>query len=501
MLHLILAAELSLSGCHAPDADSRTGEEARAPDSGHTGGDSRTGRDTGRADSTPDTGAGRDTGRAGRDTGRTDTGTAPVEPVVIIGAGIAGLAAAMDLAPCTILEAGTAAGGRYLWAGGQMFFTGTEEEQAAGETETAAEVLSGWSVRTGGAGTGATADFLQASDGVHDRLTGLGLQFQYLGDHLHTAAGGAEVVARLLAALPADAELRLETPALDLEITGGRVTGVVTADGTIPANTVIIATGGFVGRFDLLHGIYGLPEGVMYRDTHGAGGFHIDMAQQHGLQAAALDAVGHYRRIIGSTALPVPTPVGTLSDPRWVAIDATGRRFADETAGGTLGLHGAISQRSDVWAISTQELLSGVLSADQLAALAASPSYFQCFSSREAVAAGLGVDAAGLAATWEEVAALRLGGDPDPFGRQPGTLPDLAGTPCAFQIGYEASKNFGGLLVDSEGAVPGVGGLYAVGEAAGMGQPGMGGLWGFDGSSAAILWSGWRTAAAIQNRR
>ena len=51
---------------------------------------------------------------------------------------------------------------------------------------------------------------------------------------------------------------------------------------------------------------------------------------------------------------------------------------------------------------------------------------------------------------------------------------------------------------DLSGAV--VPGLWAVGEAAGMGVPGMGGPWGFDGSLSAVVWSGWRTAAAIGGR-
>ena len=65
-----------------------------------------------------------------------------------------------------------------------------------------------------------------------------------------------------------------------------------------------------------------------------------------------------------------------------------------------------------------------------------------------------------------------------------------------------ASKNFGGLAVDADGRVLDAGGavvpgLWAVGEAAGMAVPGMGGEWGFDGSLSAVIWSGWRTAAAI----
>jgi len=57
--------------------------------------------------------------------------------------------------------------------------------------------------------------------------------------------------------------------------------------------------------------------------------------------------------------------------------------------------------------------------------------------------------------------------------------------------------------VDDQGRVLDAGGepvrgLWAVGEAAGMGVPGMGGAWGFDGALSAVVWSGWRAAAAIR---
>jgi len=80
------------------------------------------------------------------------------------------------------------------------------------------------------------------------------------------------------------------------------------------------------------------------------------------------------------------------------------------------------------------------------------------------------------------------------------------GVPCAFMSGQRAEKSFGGLAVDDEGGVldadgERVEGLWAVGEAAGMLAPGVGGTSGWDGSLTAVVWSGWRVGASIQQRQ
>ena len=73
---------------------------------------------------------------------------------------------------------------------------------------------------------------------------------------------------------------------------------------------------------------------------------------------------------------------------------------------------------------------------------------------------------------------------------------------CGFLPARIGEKSYGGVDVDLDGRVldaagQPITGLYAVGEAAGMGAPGMGGLTGFDGSIGAVVWSGWRVGDAL----
>ncbi|MFT5587018.1 MAG: putative oxidoreductase, partial [Cognaticolwellia sp.] len=110
-----------------------------------------------------------------------------------------------------------------------------------------------------------------------------------------------------------------------------------------------------------------------------------------------------------------------------------------------------------------------------------------CSDSWEALAVEIQVDPTGLVRTLENLKGNRM----DPNGK-----------PCAYPPGLTAVKGYGGLLVDDQqrvldaGGTP-VPGLYAAGEASGMAVPGMGGLYGFDGSLSAVVWSGWRAAESI----
>ncbi|HNH46978.1 MAG TPA: FAD-binding protein, partial [Myxococcota bacterium] len=70
--------------------------------------------------------------------------SSPPAPVVIIGAGPAGLAAAMDLPDAVLIEAEARVGGRFLWAGGLMTLVGTEEQAAAGVQDSVANALAEW---------------------------------------------------------------------------------------------------------------------------------------------------------------------------------------------------------------------------------------------------------------------------------------------------------------------------------------------------------------------
>lgn len=429
-------------------------------------------------------------------------------PFVIVGGGISGLAAAMDLPGSVLLEAADHLGGRAAEPGRRsFFFAGTTEQAAAGVDDSAELAVVEWEAITGVAADAATQRFLAESAAVHDRLAELGIAFQLdravpigqVTPRLHEAQlEGAD----LTAAFPlAEVDVRLSTPAIALHVDAGAVSGVETDEAIIDAPVVILASGGFVGRADLVveHVPYESGTWTVHSDAY-AMGTALDFAAAHDLATAELGAIGTFVNaagIPGSDGHAIPMWSGHA--PPWVDVDATGQRFVDESRIESVALAAAIDQHENVWSITTRELFSAAAEPTEIEAADAG---LTCAASWEDLSATLDVHAIGLSNTLAEVDRVR-GGANDRFNRASDTFPDLStGTPCAFPPGRELTKNYGGVAVSEVGeALDGggspVGGLYVVGEAAGMASPGMGGPWGFDGSISAVVWSGWRAAADI----
>ncbi len=434
---------------------------------------------------------------------------------IVVGAGPSGLAVAMDLGEALVLEAADAVGGRARYAGGFLYMVGTEEQAALGVVDSPERAAESWEALTGEPATDATRAFLVATDGIRDRLAGMGLAFSLdrpaaldrgLREHLPTG-GGAGLVRALAANLPAGVDVRLSTPVRGLVFVDGVAAGVRTDHGWIGADTVIVASGGFADRADLVALNTGWTAGAWRMGTPaGADGAALDWAEAAGLGTARLDAVGSYRDVIGipgadGSALAFAPRGGGVTIP-WVWVDSTGTRFVDESATWSLLLSGLADTRSNVWAVTTYESIVEALEPASVAYLVNGEGW-RCADDVEALAVAIEVDPGALVATVASVVEIRERRSFDPLGRSFATFDADPGTPCAFRPGNVAAKTFGGLAVDGDGRVLDahgevVPGLWAVGEAAGMGVPGLGGAWGFDGSLSAVLWSGWRTAAALR---
>lgn len=427
-------------------------------------------------------------------------------PVVIIGAGPAGLAAALDLPNAILLEADSEVGGRFRWAGGLMLMVGTEEQQQLSVVDSPENAASEWPQITGSEATTDTLAYLQASDAVHDRLVELGVSYNlsppddWIGTpRIHQPIGnGVAVVNTLAAALPETVDLRLNTAATGIVLDGNRVVGVQLSDQVIPANTVIIASGGFVNRMDIVETLHDYEAGTWSVGSEGgATGFAYDQAISLGLPLSDLPSIGWFARTIGVPGPDAkPIPFNVMGILPWVTVDQNGTRFLDENRTGSVSTSGILGTHTDVWNLTTLELLQLGVPPDSFSSLqSADPSQFVCSTDWDALSETIGLPP--LSDLFLEISDYRTNVAIDPLGRKGTSFPDFLGTPCAFRPGHEAAKNFGGLVVDAEGRVPGVKGLWAVGEAAGMAAPGLGGAWGFDGSSGAVIWSGWRTAAAV----
>lgn len=423
---------------------------------------------------------------------------------VIIGGGIAGIEVANDLGDAILLEKQSALGGRAPRSGGEMFFTGTAEQDALGYPDSPAAAAADWLALTGGEPTDTTLRWLEESASVEARLQDEGLSFVLYddpGDHVprvHMVVGGGTVLTdNRIAAIPETVDVRLETKAEELVIDERGVAGVLVNGELLAARTVVIASGGYAGNASVIEATGAFESGTWRAGPQQDGnGWGMLRAGASGLGTAYVDRLGAY-----PTALAIPgadgMAIGAQGLPltaRGVIVSSTGSVFTNGDAAGSFRQSLAVRQHQPVWVIVDGEAISELFADADLP-------YVQA-------GATCSPNIRGLAGT--------LGMDPTTLKEGLGTLPerdtrvsfddvddDVPGELCALPVGWSVQKCFGGLDVDEAGRVLDtaghvVPGLWAVGEAAGMGAPGMGGLVGFDGSLSAIVWSSWRTAAAIR---
>lgn len=447
---------------------------------------------------------------------------ADVGPLVIIGGGPSGLACAGAAGQGTLYEATAVLGGRAPPAGNVVMVVGSPEQEAAGIVDSVDLAVADWPLLTGSDATDQTIAYLTASRATEDKLGALGVTFELFVRYdpiLHkqrlvsvsrtTPIGIGDA---LVAALPASVEVRLSSPVQSVNVENGRVVGVEVDGQLIPAGTVVVATGGFSGNPALFDPQVRTQAGLWVSSgVAGATGDALTWANAGGWSSSHLDAIGWYFGTIGivdSASQPLHVDISWEADPfvlPWIWVNPDGGRFVDETGIWSLSLSRPLDNNPGSWAIIPRdELVSHVRTAD-LEALdaAAGLGSFACDDSVGGLASALGVDPDGLESTISAVEAARAGSAVDPVNRDPLSFVPYSGRAlCGFLPARIGEKSYGGVDVDLDGRVLDAAGqpilgLYAVGEAAGMGAPGMGGLTGFDGSIGAVVWSGWRVGDAL----
>ncbi|MCC5948353.1 MAG: FAD-dependent oxidoreductase [Nitriliruptoraceae bacterium] len=434
--------------------------------------------------------------------------------VVVAGAGVAGIAAAIEAAHrgcrVTIVDADPVAGGTARIAGGGMCLAGTPRQTELGIDDDPERALEDWS-RWGGPDADLVwaERYLRASSGELWRYLGdLGLRFGDVrpqeGNRVprwHAPLGGGRALmqvlerrARRCAAIRWSLGVRVE----GLLREGGRVVGVRTkADGREHqryARTVILATGGFASdraSVDERLGTRGSGHRILLGGGAGATGQGHRMLADTGAQLVNLDAIWMY-------PYATPDPADPAGDRGLVLrgmdgevwVDRDGRRFHDESKrGGATGTPALLAQAgATAWAIVDAPIAASLTIAapayrsgtrpdrEAIERLLATSPFVHRGDDLRQLADEAGIDGAALQRTISEHNAARaegLGHDPV-HGRPLAGLRPLDQPPyTAIQLFPIARKTLGGVRTDpftrvlAEDGTP-IDGLLAAGEVAGM---------------------------------
>jgi 3-oxosteroid 1-dehydrogenase len=207
----------------------------------------------------------------------------------------------------------------------------------------AARMLGDWADKCACSPYGAGYSYVTSNEWVAMQVSG----GRFIGDclHEHLAAdercAGAGLAAWLLkAALDRDVEVLLESPAIDLLLSDGRVTGAVVATprGAVKVRAqrgVVLATSGYDWNPDLVRAFEALPEaGSMCPPT--VEGDHLTLAAAAGAIALAARAPAQTPIFVGYR-VPSEKVHGRLSHrmllpghPHSMIVNAKGRRFCDD---------------------------------------------------------------------------------------------------------------------------------------------------------------------------
>ena len=252
---------------------------------------------------------------------------------VIVGSGIAGLTAALELGHCTVLTRTSLGEGSSRWAQGGLAAAIGPDDSPADHADDTRRVSSGLTVDTvvemvTGDAPGRIRWLEQLGAGFDlaaDGTLALGREAGHRARRIVHAGGdatGAAVMHALIAAVRArpDIEVVEHGRALDLIRAGGRIVGVTAAgpDGRIRvlrADAVVLATGG-VGR-------------VFSRTTNPAEatGDGLAMALRAGASIRDPEFVQFHPTALDSTLDPLPLLTEALRGDGARLIDATGHRY------------------------------------------------------------------------------------------------------------------------------------------------------------------------------
>jgi predicted oxidoreductase len=282
-------------------------------------------------------------------------GAATDADVIVVGGGIAGVAAALEAsahgARVLVVEANSVAGGHAVKAGG-FALVDTPLQRSKGYKDSpdiAYRDLMAWGEDNNPWWTRYYAD--NALTEVHDWLTGMGVKFVVALDtpedtvpRFHFTRGGAvnAVVPMIREALKRESiRFAWNTEVVELRRQDGAMTGVRTRDlrsGTekeYSAPAIVLATGGYQNNLPLVRENFWKflpqPERLLTGAGEFARGSALRLVEPFGVALSRLD-----HQVTFVNGLPDPRESGDrgllTQNPDAIWVDATGRRFTNESA-------------------------------------------------------------------------------------------------------------------------------------------------------------------------
>lgn len=405
--------------------------------------------------------------------------------VVVVGAGAAGLASAIEAAEkgakVAVLEKMPMVGGSTVLSGGIVYGTGSEAQKKLGIQDSVSDLVKYWSERAENKNDVEKLTFVAERSGkTIDWLVKLGVKF---ADPIpagtspvpraHTSTeNGAGIIKPLKAyADQKKVEFFLETSAKELisndkgEVTGVKAVDKANKEINFTAKAVVLATGGFDRNPELVKTYASVAEGQPSFAGTGNTGDGLTMAIKLNADIITHGGVIGFRAVEGETAYT--TDVCMLMWMPYLSVNKQGKRFVNEATDYPLFYEQLVKQEGKV----SYLIFDGNTYAPALDKAVEKGSAFVADTLDE-LAQKAGINAEGLNNTVKEYNEMIKNGKDTQFGK------DLTGQKAIDKPKYYALKvvpailgtltglktNLDTQVINKDGkAIPG---LYAAGEVA-----------------------------------
>jgi fumarate reductase flavoprotein subunit len=289
--------------------------------------------------------------------------------VVVVGAGAAGLAAAIEAADAgakvAVIEKMPMVGGSTILSAGIVYATGSDIQQQAGVQDSVDDLVAYWSERAEGKANEALLRTVaeKSGDTINWLVNDIGVKFAspfpagtspVLRGHMADGGGNGIIAPMKTYADSKNVEFILETTATEL-ITNkkGEVTGVKAVDKddkklTFNAKAVILATGGFDRNEELMQKYASEAVGESTYVAVGNAGDGLTMAEKINAGIVGNGSVIGFKAVEGE--LNLESEISSLMWSPYLLVNKEGERFVNESSDYPI-IHEALLKQTDLRAL------------------------------------------------------------------------------------------------------------------------------------------------------